>query len=278
MLECTDAIKYFVNGNQQLFQGFVGQMDSIKKLFSVLGIVAIATKKVQDDSFALTDFFGLWLDITMRLKVSPHTEFAAIMTYSLRSRREQLLSHPAMICGVFLDPRFNSELSSEQKNSARLMVNKIWLRLESIKNIQLLDQNETECSLVERYFIEKGQAPTRFESNAPITEHEFNKQLEEYENKMNRIHSGCSIVDFWAGRLEQSKDIVNLDAIKEIAINLVSVPSTQVPVERAFSHLNFVFSKHRSGLEQEILEFIFLIRLNKDLWEDIKTEDRKMLK
>lgn len=125
--------------------------------------------------------------------------------------------------------------------------------------------------------MDKEQPPTRLESNVPVTEYEFNKQLEEYEDIINRLHSGCSIIDFWAGRLEQSKDIVNLGAIKEIAIILISIPSTQVPVERAFSHLNFVYSKHRSGLEQKLLEYIFLIRLNKDLWETIKAEDRKMI-
>lgn len=271
-----DAIKYFANRNQPLFEGFVGQINTMKKLFGVLDILAIATKKVQGDSFALTDFFGLWLDIIMRLKISPHTEFAAIMSQCLESRKGQLLNHPAMICGVFFDPRFYSELSSEQKHSARFMVKKIWLRLESIKNVHLLNENEIECSLVEKYFIEKGQPVTRIEPNAPMTEYEFIKQLEEYENNINRLHSACSIVDFWAGQ-KQSKDIANLDAIKEIAMNLVSIPSTQVPVERAFSHLSFVYSKLRSGLEQELLETILLIRLNRELWEEVKTEDRKMI-
>lgn len=273
-----DAITYFANKNQQLHQGFVSQIDSIKKLFDVLDILAIATKKVQDDSFALTDFFGLWLDITMRLKMSPHTDFAAIMIHSLESRKGQLLNHPAMICGIFLDPRFESELSSEQKHSARMMVKKIWRRMNAIKNTHHLDQNVAECSLVEKYFIEKGQAPTRLDSNAPITEHDFNKQLEEYENKISRIHSGCSVIDFWSGRIEQSKDIEDLQAIKEIAIVLVSIPSSQVPVERAFSHLNFVYTIHRSKLDQQLLEYILLIRLNKDLWEEVKSGERNMIK
>lgn len=52
-----DAIKYFANRNQPLFEGFVGQINTMKKLFGVLDILAIATKKVQGDSFALTDFF-----------------------------------------------------------------------------------------------------------------------------------------------------------------------------------------------------------------------------
>lgn len=156
MLQCIDAIKFFADKNRQVFPEFVDQTDSIVKLHSVLDILAIATKKVQNDSFVLTDFFGLWLDITMRLKMCAHTELAEIMSYCLESRRKQLLDHPAMICGIFLDPRFYSELSSEQKQSARVMVRKIWQRLESIKKTQLLDQSVAECSLVEKYFTEKG--------------------------------------------------------------------------------------------------------------------------
>lgn len=80
-----DAIKHFVKKNQQLFHAFASHLDSIKKLLTVLDILAIATKKIQSDSFALTDFFGLWLDITMRLKISPHSECTTIMSRCLLS-------------------------------------------------------------------------------------------------------------------------------------------------------------------------------------------------
>lgn len=242
-----------------------------------MDILAIATKKVQLESFALTDFYGLWLDITIRLEKSPHIEFASLMLHCLKLRKGQLLEHPAMICGIFFDPRYHSELTSEQKFNARLMIKKIWFRLQRFNNAGPIE-NEHECSLVEKYFIEKGQVPTQYGDTSNITtELEFTKQLAEYENNLVRLHSSYSIIDFWTGRIKQSKHVENLVDLKEIAINLIAVPSTQVPCERSFSHLSFVFSKHRSRLDLELLEYMLIIRLNRDLWEEVKSSDRKSI-
>lgn len=272
-----NAIQYFgseENQQQHLFRGFLGQFESIKSLFHVLEVLAIATKKVQEANFALTDLYGVWLHITMQLESSPHVEYSSILLRCLNTRKSLLLNHPAMVCGVFLDPRFYSELTPEQKSNARLMIQKVYMRLHKIKNKGEISGID-DISLVEKYFIEK--CAMRPEAAVETHESEFNKELETYESNMKRLHSDLSVIDFWDGQLEESKRIANLHSLKEVAMNLVSIPSTQVPCERDFSHLAFVFSKYRSLLDQKLLEFILIIRLNADLWNDLKSEDRKKL-
>lgn len=131
---------------------------------------------------------------------------------------------------------------------------------------------------LEQYFVAHGHQPAfremiRTEASFNISESEIVSQIEQFEQHVPRLHHKCSIVDFWAGRLVASKSIETLFELRELAINITAFPATQVPCERSFSGLTFVFNCRRTKLKQYTLESILLIRGNIALWEEVKNED-----
>ena len=54
-----------------------------------------------------------------------------------------------------------------------------------------------------------------------------------------------------------------------VATILLTVPSTQVSVERAFSALSLVLSDHRTTLGEDILSAILIIKLNRQVYDAI---------
>lgn len=57
--------------------------------------------------------------------------------------------------------------------------------------------------------------------------------------------------------------------LSAVASVVLAVPATQSMVERAFSALGLVLSPHHSTLSEETLENILLIKLNKEVFEEI---------
>lgn len=55
----------------------------------------------------------------------------------------------------------------------------------------------------------------------------------------------------------------NFPILKDIALDIISVPVTEVTVERLFSHLDFVVDEHCSTMAGSIVEDIMFLRLNK---------------
>lgn len=74
-----------------------------------------------------------------------------------------------------------------------------------------------------------------------------------------RYPLNTDVLQFWhAKRLESGW--INLSNLAKIVL---SVPATQVSVERCFSALKLVLSDQRTNLTKENLENILMIRLNK---------------
>lgn len=70
-------------------------------------------------------------------------------------------------------------------------------------------------------------------------------------------------IEFWAKNKNAMKDVY------ELSIIVNAVPVTQVTVERAFSSLAFILTALRNSLKLDTLENILLIRLNKEIYEEI---------
>ena len=53
-----------------------------------------------------------------------------------------------------------------------------------------------------------------------------------------------------------------LPQLSSIALDIISVPVTEVTSERLFSHLNIVFNKLRAKLDTDVLNDILFLRWN----------------
>lgn len=253
-------------------------MPIIKQLVEVLDIPFKVTKTLQNQTFALSDFYGLWLDMSLKLSMVENNVFGTLLKQKLEDRKSQLLDHPAMLCALFLDPRYNCQLSNEQKVEARKLVKSFWLRYKCMKSNTMNEEIVDNVDYLEQYFVAQGHQPAfretnKTEANFNIPDIEFDSQIDKFEQHVPRLHHKSSIIDFWAGRLIASKSIETLFELQELALNILSFPATQVPCERSFSGLTFIFNCLRSKLEQKTLESILLIRENFTLWEEVKKEE-----
>lgn len=277
-LECLKAIEHFGGKGERIFQVFLRKLPIIQQLVEVLDIPFKVTKTLQSQTFALSDFYGLWLDMSLKLNMVENKEFGTLLKQKLEDRKSQLIDHPAMLCALFLDPRYNCQLTNEQKVEARKLVKSFWFRYKSIKSNTANGEIVDNVDYLEQYFVAQGHQPAFREMNKTgasfnIPDSEFDSQIDKFEQHVPRLHHKCSIIDFWTGRLTASKSIETLFELRELAINILSFPPTQVPCERSFSGLTFIFNCRRSNLEQKTLESILLIRENIALWKEVKRED-----
>lgn len=102
--------------------------------------------------------------------------------------------------------------------------------------------------------------------------------VERYETKLPRIHHTVSILDYWSERIESSYHIHNFSELQFVAITILAIPSSQVPCERNFSDLNFVFNSKRTRIDPKLLEMILFIRTNRELFQKVKHEHLQSMK
>lgn len=119
-------------------------------------------------------------------------------------------------------------------------------------------------SIEERYYkLESKTAANSFNNNDDYTSiREYLEQLQ-FEDKLP-FH--LDVLQFWKNK---SYKCETLAKIAEIAL---AVPATQVSVERAFSALPIVLTKHRRNLSSDNLEHILLLKLNPSVVEIITLE------
>lgn len=100
-----------------------------------------ATIALQAKNLTLSDFFGEWLLMEIRLnsliaKASFNkTNLADKMLGALSNRKNQLINHPAMLAALYLDPRFRSEVLKKQSSVdvAKSTIENIWERICYLK-------------------------------------------------------------------------------------------------------------------------------------------------
>lgn len=90
----------------------------------------------------------------------------------------------------------------------------------------------------------------------------FWKQLRQLEVEPRQPHN-YDVRKHWLARKHTHPELY------AVATVVHSVPSTQVSVERSFSALALLLSNIRTGLSDEALEEILIIKLNKDVFEKV---------
>lgn len=104
------------------------------------------------------------------------------------------------------------------------------------------------------------------QSSLPSTSNfELREKLNGLLNQ-ERVHSKTDILEFW--KLKQYSE-PELYKIVEVVL---AVPATQVSVERSFSALALILTKHRSTMSAENLNDLLIIRLNNDLLNKVTIE------
>lgn len=93
----------------------------------------LATKRLQEEQLLVGDFLEAWLRCKIDTK-SINSSLAQSLYTAMEQREEKLFNSPAILCGIFMDPRWQLLLSNEQKLVAEEHLLLVWQRLESLRS------------------------------------------------------------------------------------------------------------------------------------------------
>lgn len=266
----------------------------LKEFHQVLNIPYIGTIKLQKIDLTLSDVFGVWLEMQLLierlLKKKMTTNLAILLKNSIQNRKKLVFDNSAMICAVYLDPRFRAEITQHQslanENDAKTNLLNLWNRLKLNQHSNTInDKSETEnvssSSILNSSdsfdltremcdYLKRDSHNVSSLSNLSAETNDLNSELESF--KPDFMPFDQSILNYWEAR----KDLNPL--LYELAMAIYSIPPTEVQIERDFSALEKILTKYRTQLSPRILEAILLINLNKDLFYDVRDDKINELK
>lgn len=248
------------------------EWSEIENIVQVLNWPFVLTEQLQAEQLTLSDVYGHWITMELKLQKENHP-LAGLLLKHLRPRREKILNHQAMNAAIYLDPRFNRLLSLEKRNEAVYFLQNFWIRLTTFQGQNESDDlNADVC--VESDFdsigdnIDEDLLALVLSSDERISKPSGSVSAKEkciktqlikfFETEtFNNVQKSKGILGYWSSAVRYE-----YDALYALSRVLLSVPATQVSVERAFSALRYVLNDYRTGLSDESLENILLIKLN----------------
>lgn len=262
----------------------------IKEVVSVLQIVHNVTIFFQQQKLTLSDVYGRWLGMELHLdaysKRSTKTAFAKLLFEETKTRKIKIFDNPLMACALYLDPRFHLELHGsyhDKVGGAKQTMLTIWRRLNIIhpndnncmvETAKIDTSNDSSFEFDELLALQKHLQRDNENNEHQNTENEelqnngisTQNHYEDIETKIDlfqpdSIPLNSSILDYWENMKEKERELYRIASV------VFSVPPTEVAIERDFSHLDSVFTKRRGNLCHSRLEDIFVIHLNRDLFE-----------
>lgn len=279
-MHCKEAFEYFVSKkteNASIFKIVLSNWSALTEVVNVLQVVYDATIEIQNPNFTLSDFYCCWIRIQMRLNrlISSSqlvTDLANVLLENLKKRKNALLKHPAMLCGIFLDPRIHKQL--ELESETEFMIAKTALAnlnericVLSVKGTQGMEANDS----LDEYF----RMATENDGNEEMKRRvDLMEALDHFHRSVPhlKIEKSFSIFDFW----EDNKN--TFPALYNLACVINAIPPSQATVERAFSTLKFVFGELRTRLDEDKLQNILMIKLNSDVAHQVNRNDLDKIK
>lgn len=299
VIKCKEAMMHYQEN--RTFQFILSRWIKIEEIIQILKVFYDMTINLQKVEYSLSDFYGSWLLCELKLKnwiknrTYKYTNLCEKLALSMNKRKADLISNEAMLCSLFLDPRFKPNLSSDEAVAVKHILCDLWLEFINIKKIpneemnnNIIDMNQADTvdeDLLEMFFVEREveavdgpqviNAPNiRIDESMPdywVTRGGFMEILNNYEENTKRLHHSQSVRQFWL----QKKTVY--PQLYELAIVFLGIPPTQASTERSFSALSFIFDCRRSKLSRSMLENILLMKSNKKTALQIFSDDLKDL-
>lgn len=244
--------------------------DALKPIFEL-------TLALQASNLTIPDMVFKWHSKKLVLKTL-QTTYSSKLLKSIENREHQIFSKPIIIASMFLDKRFSDILSNDEIGIAKGVINQIQKRLESLTSenpgsaltsSEAVDNEypmDEEAAMVERML---GQLTKETEETEPIdggTGDALAVELRRFQD-LKRLRADTNILDFW------NKQKFDFPLLSEIALTVLSIPVTEVDVERLFSHLTFIHSKLRNCLSDKLISDILFLRMSSKQNFDVSDYD-----
>lgn len=107
--------------------------DAVKEILCVLKPFYEVSIKLQSEFRTLSDFYGDWIRITIKINKSKNTELVGLIKEEMDKRKIQLLDNPMVISAIFLDPRYQRVLNKEQMELAIFFCKGVYHKLNLLE-------------------------------------------------------------------------------------------------------------------------------------------------
>lgn len=284
-----EAVRFFA-ASEHIFELLLQKWYVLEEIEKVLFLPYLTTTELQKKSFCLTDFYGCYKIIEIKLEQMVadgcSTNLAVNLLTQLTERKPKLIENQIMLCAIFLDPRFKKDLdrSPEKSQFVKTALVNMWKHMESIKetvkeasgNVANEQQKKQPKKHTMASFLDEldeiDEANDQYtsltsERNQNSTSNTIELAIYKYESfvKDIRVKSSESVQMFW----DTNKENLGTELYK-IACIVHTVPPTQASVERTFSALKYLFSYYRYRLSERMLESLMLVHTNSDFYYLIK--------
>lgn len=275
-MRCLEAVNFLALKIPSV-ASILDDWHKINEIVKVLCVPFEITTELETSNLTLSDLFGslFKMEYKMDKLVSlpcRSTELADVLLKKVSERKAKLLINPAMLCSVYLDPRYCLDLSPAETAFAKRTLEKFhdkWIQRSKNTSAETTEHDSFEEFRTKK---RKYLAPNVSEVSEPSDADNIMSLLEQYEKNLPEMSHRAAILPYWESR--KNTDPV----LYQLASMVNTIPPTQVTVERAFSILSLIYNARRTRLSPELLQYILLINLNKDLVPGINSEDLAKLK
>lgn len=262
----------------------------LKDLVRILSIPYKATIDLQRQNLTLSDTYGIWFEIKLRLQRTidnrtSDTGLADILLDKFIGRYGEIYNNPAMKAAIFLDPRYRFGMMRDRLfvDDAKEFIKDMHRRLSYLKGIEnetVSRTNDNNLSDDFENFDVQSEMNRYWDSQASNSElnhlSDFDAALDAFDPPKLLLKD--NLFDYWNNCLPpESCDI----ELREVAMAIFAIPPTEIQTERNFSALKRILSDLRGNLSRETLQNILTINLNKDLYLEItkkQIEDMRKIK
>lgn len=235
----------------------------IEELVAVLEFPCLATKAMERRQFCYTDLY-LWskrisLKLDEIIADAPIFEFAATLKANLMEREKSLFKTPIFMAAKYLDPRFKLQLTQTETTIAIETLHELnkqikWKPLASpAPGLNNIDR-QIEAQLLGNIQVQQNDAQLRVELTLAMANY----------NAVRVTDINRDAISFW----RENKQIY--PQLYELAKVVFSIASSISETERTFSAFSYIYNARRMNLLPRNVTSILMVRLNKDLFEQIK--------
>lgn len=264
-----EELKGFCLQNQSLCSGlkvsehFWLTLAQFNKLVQPLSIL---TSQLQNEQLKISDYNQFWFTAMLNPAINSDWPPAKKLRELVTARKEKIDENPIIQAGIYLDPRFRTiSLSGMNQNSAKQVIRAIFLGSSLVAEPQsthMVDVNsDIQQDPLQAFLASHFTSQQQSSSSQPKQQlDELFRSYEELKFDGQTI-AKLDVTEFW--RKQAQEPTAPLFKLASVALDIICSPVTEVTAERLFSHLNFVYSKHRSSLKSDIIEEVLFCQWNK---------------
>lgn len=217
---------------------------------------------MQRIGYGISDFYISWTRMKKglsRLIVDSKFDLAQILSEKMDIRAPSLFKTPLMVCAVYLDLRIMFKLSTDQRTTAAMDLLKIHERLTDKTPVHEEDHLDDTLDEIQQEYR------SQYNANNVESDHVL-EEIAKYESE-DAYNIRAPVMEFWEANENKYPKLTALARV------LHAVPSNQSCTERSFSSFSYIRSKHRMCMTSENLSNVLLVRLNKDIFYELRKEN-----